>query len=81
MIVVTAPTGQIGSKLIPMLLNAEQPVRVIVRDPGRLSPEVRDRVEIVQGSHCNAAVVKEAFRRCSGRPSGWCPADPKAQEH
>ena len=51
MIVVTAPTSSIGRRLVPLLLAADTAVRVIVRDPARLDPAVRDRVEIVEGSH------------------------------
>ncbi|MEU5386913.1 NAD(P)H-binding protein [Kitasatospora cineracea] len=61
MIVVTAPTAKIGRHVVERLLDADQPVRVVVRDPRRLSPAVRDRVEIVQGSHRDAAVVDKAF--------------------
>src|SRR6266566_1475492 len=51
MIVVTAPTGLIGHQVLENLLDSGGPVRVIVRDPSRLPPQARDRVEIVQGSH------------------------------
>ncbi|MFH9547950.1 NAD(P)H-binding protein [Streptomyces sp. NPDC017435] len=66
MIVVTTPTGQIGREVLARLLDAgtgSPPVRVIVRDPARLSPENRERVEVVQGSHADPAVLKEA---CEG---------------
>ncbi|WP_242884223.1 NmrA family NAD(P)-binding protein [Actinomadura litoris] len=61
MIVVTAPTGQIGRQLIDLLLSAGEPVRVIARDPSRLSPQVRARVEVVAGSHGDRDVVDRAF--------------------
>jgi uncharacterized protein YbjT (DUF2867 family) len=32
-----------------------------VRDPAKLSADVRDRVEVVQGSHGDAQVVARAF--------------------
>ena len=42
MIVVTTPTGNVGSQLLAELLNAEtQPLRVIVRDPSRLDDASR----------------------------------------
>ncbi|MCQ9135441.1 NAD(P)H-binding protein [Streptomyces hilarionis] len=66
MIVVTAPTGQIGREVLSRLLDADRdaaPVRVIVRDPARLSPRERERVEVVTGSHADPAVLKEA---CEG---------------
>jgi uncharacterized protein YbjT (DUF2867 family) len=61
MIVVTAPTGLIGHQVVLNLLQHSEPVRVIVRDPSRLADSVRERVEIVQGSHGDAAVVDRAF--------------------
>lgn len=61
MIVITAPTGQIGHQTLARLLDSGQPIRVIARDPARLSPQVRERVEIVQGSHGHSDVVAEAF--------------------
>ncbi|WP_280396965.1 NAD(P)H-binding protein [Nocardia carnea] len=66
MIVLTAPTGQIGGHLLNMLLDdagrgTEEALRVIVRDPAKLPVEVRDRVEIVTGSHSDPEVVDRAF--------------------
>ncbi|WP_405427410.1 NAD(P)H-binding protein [Streptomyces erythrochromogenes] len=67
MIVITAPTGNIGSHLLPLLLESEparardEEVRVVVRDPARLPDAVRDRVEVVTGSHGDAVVVDRAF--------------------
>ncbi|WP_333753526.1 NmrA family NAD(P)-binding protein [Streptomyces sp. IBSBF 2394] len=61
MIVVTAPTAKIGRRVVERLLDAGESVRVVVRDPQRLSPGVRDRVEVVEGSHRDAAVVDKAF--------------------
>lgn len=43
------------------LLDGEEPLRVIVRDASHLPDDVRDRVEIVEGSHGDAATVDEAF--------------------
>ncbi|GAA2890182.1 NmrA family transcriptional regulator [Actinoplanes cyaneus] len=61
MIVVTAPTSTIGSQLLDRLLDGGAEVRVIARDPSRIRPEVRDRVEVVRGSHGDADVVNSAF--------------------
>jgi uncharacterized protein YbjT (DUF2867 family) len=61
MIVVTAPTGNIGRQVVANLLAQQQPVRVIVRDPDRLAGPVRDRVEVVAGSHGDPDVVAKAF--------------------
>jgi uncharacterized protein YbjT (DUF2867 family) len=61
MIVITAPTGQIGSKLVPALLRHSEPVRLIVRDPGKLPAEVRQRAEVVVGSHRDRDVLEHAL--------------------
>ena len=61
MIVITAATGQIGSRLVPDLLRRHKPVRLIVRDPDRLPAEVRGRAEIVVGSHHDRAVLDRAL--------------------
>ncbi|MFF4102614.1 NAD(P)H-binding protein [Streptomyces sp. NPDC001903] len=65
MIVITAPTGNIGSHLLSLLLASaparDERLRVVVRDPARLPGAVRDRVEVVTGSHGDAEVVDRAF--------------------
>lgn len=61
MIVVTTPTGMIGRQVVANLLGSGEPIRVIAREPSRLSREVRERVEVVQGTHGDAAVVDRAF--------------------
>ena len=77
MIVITAPTGNIGHQVLDNVLAADQPVRVVVRDPARLAADVRDRVEVIQGSHGDPQVVIRAFKGAdalfwllpSGRPA------------
>lgn len=61
MIVVTTPTGNIGRHVVRHLLDAGETLRLIVRDPSKLPPDVRDRVEVVEGSHGDPAVVDQAF--------------------
>jgi uncharacterized protein YbjT (DUF2867 family) len=61
MIVVTTPTGAIGHQVLDTLLDAGAPIRVIARDPARLPPHAHGRVEIVEGSHGDAATVDRAF--------------------
>jgi uncharacterized protein YbjT (DUF2867 family) len=77
MIVVTAPTGNIGGQVVRDLLDAGAPVRVVVRDPARLAPGIAERVEVVRGSHGDPAVVAEAFAGADA--VFWLvPADPRA---
>jgi uncharacterized protein YbjT (DUF2867 family) len=61
MIVITAPTGNIGHQVLANVLAGDEPVRVIVRDPARLPASVRDRVEIIQGSHGDPRVAARAL--------------------
>lgn len=77
MIVVTAPTGHIGSEVLAGLLSHDEAVRVVVRDPDRLPAALRDRVEIVPGTHRDRDVVERAFDGADA--VFWLvPADPKA---
>lgn len=61
MIVITAPTGGIGQQVLENVLTSGEPVRVIARDPARLAAHLRDRVEVVQGSHGDIDVLNKAF--------------------
>lgn len=61
MIVVTTPTGQIGSKVVDSLLADRRAVRVIARQPDRLPAEIRGRVEVVSGSSDDEAVLNRAL--------------------
>ncbi|WP_328916402.1 MULTISPECIES: NAD(P)H-binding protein [unclassified Streptomyces] len=77
MIVITTPTGQIGRQALARLLAAGAQVRVIVRDASRLPAAVRDRVQVVQGSHGDPEVVTEAFAGADA--VFWLvPPDPRA---
>jgi uncharacterized protein YbjT (DUF2867 family) len=49
-ILVTTPTGQIGSRVVNDALAAGASVRAFVRDPARLHPAVRARVDVRTGS-------------------------------
>lgn len=77
MIVITTPTGQIGSQVLWNLLDTGEALRVIVRDASGLSPEARERVEIVEGSHSDSTAVEEAFAGADA--VFWlAPPDPRA---
>lgn len=62
MILVTTPTGDIGSRVLSHLKKSRQKLRVIVRDPSRLSPETRGRVDVVTGSHSDRASLHAALQ-------------------
>ncbi|NUP27124.1 MAG: NAD(P)H-binding protein [Nocardia sp.] len=65
MIVITTPTGNIGGRLLEILVDRapahDERLRVIVRDPAKLTESIREQVEVVSGSHCDAATVAKAF--------------------
>ncbi|MFI9811937.1 NAD(P)H-binding protein [Saccharothrix variisporea] len=61
MIVVTTPTGNTGRRVVRGLLDRGAPVRVVARDPSHLPDDVRERVEVVPGSHADPDVVTKAF--------------------
>jgi uncharacterized protein YbjT (DUF2867 family) len=61
MIVITAPTSNIGHQVLANILDTGEPIRVIARDPARLPARTRECVEVVQGSHGDFNVVSQAF--------------------
>jgi uncharacterized protein YbjT (DUF2867 family) len=78
MIIITAPTGAIGHQVLEHVLRGEEAIRVIARDPSRLSSHVRERIDVVQGSHSDAAVVNKAFAGADA--VFWLvPPDPRAK--
>ncbi|HEY9290049.1 MAG TPA: NAD(P)H-binding protein [Microlunatus sp.] len=79
MIVITAPTGQIGRQLVSNLLDSGESLRLIARDASRLPDSVARHAEIIEGSHGDPAVVDKAF---SGADAVfWLyPSDPQAPD-
>jgi len=57
---VTGATGFIGGYLVRRLARMNTPLRVLVRRPGGLEPEVAQRVEIVKGDVRDSEVVAKA---------------------
>ncbi|WP_067678350.1 NmrA family NAD(P)-binding protein [Nocardia miyunensis] len=81
MIVITTPTGKIGSRVLEIVVAQQdtsgEKVRVIVRDPSGLSERIRDRVEVVTGSHGDREVLDRAFAGADA--VFWVvPSDPRA---
>ncbi|MEU7210997.1 NAD(P)H-binding protein [Streptomyces sp. NPDC044989] len=69
MIVLTTPTGGIGRQVLDNVLDALDArddgtaVRVIARDPARLTARARERAEVFRGSHADPGVLGAA---CEG---------------
>jgi uncharacterized protein YbjT (DUF2867 family) len=65
-ILVTGPTGYIGGRLIPRLLEAGYDVRVLARDPSRLGGRPwLGRVEVVQADALDPASLSAALEGVS----------------
>jgi uncharacterized protein YbjT (DUF2867 family) len=77
LIVVTTPTGNIGSQVLENVLRSGASVRVIARDQSRLPAQIQERVEVVEGSHGDSDVVDRAF--AGAEAVFWLvPPDPKS---
>jgi len=77
MIVITTPTGQIGRQVLGNLLGSGEELRVIARDPAQLPAAVHENLDVVTGSHGDAAVVDKAFAGADA--VFWLtPPDPRA---
>ncbi|MFF1561443.1 NAD(P)H-binding protein [Streptomyces sp. NPDC058279] len=59
-VLVTTPTGHVGSRVVRLLLQAGGRPRVLVRDPARLDEETRARVDVCRGDLTDAAFVRAA---------------------
>ena len=79
MIVLTTPTGNIGSKVLRGLLTSSEPVRLIARDPAKLPPDLPATVEIVPGR----TDVPETLRRALKGADAffWCQPDTPTSAH
>jgi uncharacterized protein YbjT (DUF2867 family) len=78
MIIITTPTGAIGHQVLDNVLRGEEAIRVIARDPSRLPSHVRERIDVVQGSHRDSTIVNKAFAGADA--VFWLvPPDPRAK--
>lgn len=79
MIVITAPTGDIGTQVTEHILRSGMPFRVIARDPSELPKQVTDSADIVEGSHSNREALERAFE--GAKALFWlAPSDPTAPD-
>jgi uncharacterized protein YbjT (DUF2867 family) len=77
-IVITTPAGQIGHQVLENLLDSDEVLRVMAYDPTALAADARDRVDVVEGSHGDPALVDEAFAGADA--VFWLtPPDPRAR--
>ena len=59
--VLTGPTGGVGKRVLAAVVEHDEPVRVVVRDPDKLPADLRERVDVVEGSHHDPEVVDRAL--------------------
>ena len=82
-IAVTAATGHVGSRVVRLLIQAGVRPTVLVRDPARLAPDVRDRVDVAPGDLLDADYVAAATRGAEALlgvvPESFTAADPLAE--
>ena len=78
MIVITTPAGQIGSQVLENLLDSGEYLRLVARDLSGIPAGTRQRVEVIEGSHGDPAVVDKAFDGADA--VFWlAPPDPRAE--
>lgn len=61
MIVITTPTGDIGHHVLHHVVQSNEPVRVIACDPLRIPQKFGQHIEIIKGSHGDAATIEKAL--------------------
>lgn len=61
-IAVTTPTGNVGSRVVRLLVQAGQRPRVLVRHPDKLPADLRPLVEVAQGDLLDPSFVAGAVR-------------------
>ncbi|WP_369138353.1 NmrA family NAD(P)-binding protein [Modestobacter versicolor] len=59
-VVVTTPTGHVGSRVVRLLLQAGLRPTLLARDPARVDPGTRQRVDLVTGDQGDPAAVLRA---------------------
>ena len=81
-IAVTTPTGNVGSRLVQLLVQAGARPRVLVRDPAKLPAELRPHVDVAQGDLLDASFVADAVKGADAlfwaSPEAFTAPDPLA---
>lgn len=61
-IVVTEPAGNVGSRVVRLLIQAGARPVLVARHPGRVDPATRERADVVEADLGDAAAVVRATR-------------------
>lgn len=79
MILITTPTGRVGGEVVRRLMSTHAPIRLLLRDAGKLPQHIREHADIVEGSHCAAQTLQIAL---SGvERVFWCVPQSPTVEH
>ena len=71
-VVVTTPTGHVGSRVVRLLLQGGLRPTLLLRDPAKLDPQTRPLVDVVQGEQGDVGTVGRATCGPTSGPRG-CP--------
>ena len=63
-VLITGATGLIGSNLVPLLLEQDYKVKVLVRDPAKAQKLLHHRVEICAGHLNDEKAIEKAMQSC-----------------
>jgi uncharacterized protein YbjT (DUF2867 family) len=82
-IAVTTPSGHVGSRVVQLLMQAGTRPVLLMRDPAKLDPGVRENVEVEAGDLTDAAYVEHATRGIDALlcaiPENFASDDPLAE--
>lgn len=80
MLLITTPTGNIGSRVLRNLAQQGTcSLRVIVRNPEKLSQQIKQSVEVVEGSHNDSVTLARALEGVDAM--FWCQPDSITEEN
>jgi uncharacterized protein YbjT (DUF2867 family) len=81
-IAVTTPTGNVGSRVVRLLVQAGERPLVLARDPAKLDADLRPLVDVAQGDLLDAAFVADALKGAEAlfwaSPESFTAPDPLA---
>ena len=63
-VVVSTPTGHVGSRVVQLLIQAGVRPTLLAHHPARLDPAVRERADVVEADVSDAATVLRATAGC-----------------
>ena len=78
-LLITTPTGNIGSRILRNLVQqGTYSLRVLVRNPGKLPPQIKQSVEVIEGNHNDSLTLTRALEGVDAM--FWCQPDSITEE-